>query len=616
MSQQVIAFVEFKAVKAWTPLGEKAKTCLAIQAGDLGRVCNTNGNWTEVMMQKPDRRGWVPTNHIMTRPQYRDAPIKVHSQVASLDLLPTAAYPAVATSPVERALSAALKQIQQAVHTTNQVTFLKDDAKETIGTDQNVKNLTSAIIHGMPKRLFQVLNSGNYDIRDLVGCNRVEKDAGAGIYARIYQLDDGRTFVYIGSSADMWKRGQQHDNATKDTDSRHYNIARKAARTAVIILTRIKSPILYAEQSMILLFGSYFSFISEKPKTGDGMLDWVSDNWQAYVLTKISAVGFQSVGWTPVTSKLGLHGCNVKTPASATTDTERLTWVRMRNREGTVAMIRRRPQAIGRARNEGNIYLIGPNQINVKLLPEDELVVGTQVYCTFEMRLDGRPHDAPLFRLPLVGGFSDWREISSIGLRMEWNTTKGWKAKYVQRTYMNPYMKGKVQHASVLYIQGSAMLAAFRSQIIDNPSEWRDQFGPLRIIDVWFDQKTQAVQVRENTSVSRIPEPTRRPPEEVRKELSDLGFLFVKTGTWPLVHGKTRDSCDSCVLGMVKKFECLGKLKANPHLMQSISRFPIDDKIFQIKTPRYLTGQDAMPVEPTAAEREFGTVDLDEHLGD
>ncbi|KAI4276186.1 MAG: hypothetical protein L6R35_006224, partial [Caloplaca aegaea] len=494
MSQQALAYTEFKATNAWSPSADKVNACLAIQKGDYGRVCNVNGKWTEVMMQNPNRRGWVPSNYIMTRPQYRDVPTIADAQVTSLDLLPTAVYPAAATSPVERALSAGLDQVKQAIQMTKQLTFLTDDAKKTFGTDHGVQYLKNAIISGMPKKLFGVLNRASYNIQDLVDCERVEWNSGAGVYARIYQLTDNRIFVYIGSSGDMWRRGNEHVNSTNGgTVSRHYNIARQAVRTVVLVLTRIKDPILYAEQSMIFLFGSYFGYMTQQPKSDDGILDWASDNWQAYNLTKVATAGFRSVGWIPVTKKLGLYGCNIKSPAAGGADTTKLIWVRMRNKENTVAMIRRRPQALGRSKREGNICLIGESQINVRLIPAEELVVGTQVYCTFEMRLDGRPHEAPLFRLPLVGGFSDWREISTIGLKMEWNTSKGWRAKYVQRIQMNPSITGQVQHAPVLYIQGSALLAAFKSQIFNNPSGWREQFGPLRIVDVWFDRKTQEV---------------------------------------------------------------------------------------------------------------------------
>lgn len=260
--------------------------------------------------------------------------------------------------------------------------------------------------------------------------------------------------------------------------------------TAVIVLTRTNTHLLYAEQLMTLLFATYFGYMINEPQSAleSEVVDWVFDNWQAYILTKVCAVGFQSVGWAPVTGKLGLHGCNVKTPISGSGDVDKLIWVRMQNRAGTVATIRRRPRVIEKGVSEGKIYLCGQTQTQVRLIPDAELVAGKEVHITLERRLDRPPHDAPLFRLPLVGAFSDWREISSIGMRMEWQTTKGWRAKYVQKIQMNPYVKGQ-QHVPSVYIQGSALLAAFKSQVISNPSAWRMRFGPLRIVNVWFDQK-------------------------------------------------------------------------------------------------------------------------------
>ncbi|KAL8765459.1 MAG: hypothetical protein Q9209_007486 [Squamulea sp. 1 TL-2023] len=381
MASQFVAFVEFEATKSFEPSPNQTPRRLKISKGDWGRLHNVNPNgWSEISMQNPYRRGWVPSDRIKTRNVYRDQPMKVNIQVTSLDLAPNSATAGVATSLVEKAIGSFFYQVKQAMQTTTHLTFLREDATDVLATDQKIENLKNTIVHGMPRDLLRCLNQPNYRMSELVNCERVKENSGSGIYARIYKLHDNSIHVDVGSSIDMWSRGLGHESDTRNSDRRHYRLARQSKDTRVIVLTRLENHLLYAEQAMIQLFGSYFQDLITVPKMAveDEITDWVSSNWEAYSLTKVSDIGFRAVGWVPVTRKMDLGGCNISSPILVGEDHDKLIWVRTKNREGTVATIRRRSLKI--ASGEGKNLLFGNQQIQLSLDSDEELVEGKRVH--------------------------------------------------------------------------------------------------------------------------------------------------------------------------------------------------------------------------------------------
>ncbi|KAL8686033.1 MAG: hypothetical protein Q9224_005575, partial [Gallowayella concinna] len=66
MAHQEVTFV---ASGTWEPLSPKQmQKCLKIKPGDHGQVLDTDATgWSEVTMERPDRKGWVPSKCIETR---------------------------------------------------------------------------------------------------------------------------------------------------------------------------------------------------------------------------------------------------------------------------------------------------------------------------------------------------------------------------------------------------------------------------------------------------------------------------------------------------------------------------------------------------------------------
>lgn len=120
------------------------------------------------MMESPDKEGWAGTQCLRISEVRRELPVRVIIEVSSLDLAPSSAYANVASSRVERAIFAALSQIKQAMQSTSQLGFLREDAKEILTVDQSANYLKGSIIHGMPAQLFQVLNKDQYTIAGLI----------------------------------------------------------------------------------------------------------------------------------------------------------------------------------------------------------------------------------------------------------------------------------------------------------------------------------------------------------------------------------------------------------------------------------------------------------------
>lgn len=356
-----------------------------------------------------------------------------------------------------------------------------------------------------------------------------------------------RMLTFYHSSINMWTRNSAHASAiSRGQRSRHYNMARQALSITVIILSRTTEALLFSEQLMILLCNSYYSYMSKPPTstTNDSAAGWIAWAWEAYVLTRVANHCFQENGWITVTEMTGANGCNVQSPAARSADREAITWVKMVNRAHTVATYRRRPCKL--TMHSGAALVIFQNmRLQVPLLPGSEINEDTVVYTVFERRLDGKPHAKPMCRLPLVGGYTDWREISTLACRVEWQTSKGWKAMYLQRVYLTENLMPINRYPPRAYRDASAILAALKGQVYTNPSPWRMQITSWKTVSVWWDQIHQQLRVLEDWQREQLPEPALRSLGEVGNELRALGFRVASTkpsgGSW-------RDGCDTCYM--------------------------------------------------------------------
>ncbi|KAL8907649.1 MAG: hypothetical protein Q9207_001301 [Kuettlingeria erythrocarpa] len=195
----------------------------------------------------------------------------------------------------------------------------------------------------------------------------------------------------------------------------------------------------------------------------------------------------------------------------------------------------------------------GENHVQVNLagdifvsFPTDRgpsLAINTTVYLVFEVRLDGKPHDAPFGRLPLVGKFTDWRELSRLAVRMEWGTPNGCYATYLQA--LHPMEPGSEQ-ALGPYVSASALLAALKGTVSTETSGWRLRIPAPRIIEFSFGHLSQTVHIRERVIREKRPGPQAREAQEINRELKNLGLNVTPTVPEELRHGEGRTTCDAC----------------------------------------------------------------------
>ncbi|CAO1601592.1 hypothetical protein XANCAGTX0491_005246 [Xanthoria calcicola] len=533
----------FTVLKEWHPTADDQKlSCCTIRPGEAGWVLDTNPNgWTLIKLNEL-KFGWVPSARLKTTEYVRDLPVKVIFEVKAIQ----PQGPTTSTAQSFR-FAKALDDLSNWMKSSSSLDFLNQEAQNILVADSQLFNLKTSLLNGIPSRLASILNQAQYTIADLLTCEQVEPQSGSGLYARIYELAGGEYHIYIGSSINMWTRNSAHASAiSRGQRSRHYNMARQALSITVIILSRTTEALLFSEQLMILLCNSYYSYMSKPPTstTNDSAAGWIAWAWEAYVLTRVANHCFQENGWITVTEMTGANGCNVQSPAARSADREAITWVKMVNRAHTVATYRRRPCKL--TMHSGAALVIFQNmRLQVPLLPGSEINEDTVVYTVFERRLDGKPHAKPMCRLPLVGGYTDWREISTLACRVEWQTSKGWKAMYLQRVYLTENLMPINRYPPRAYRDASAILAALKGQVYTNPSPWRMQITSWKTVSVWWDQIHQQLRVLEDWQREQLPEPALRSLGEVGNELRALGFRVASTkpsgGSW-------RDGCDTCYM--------------------------------------------------------------------
>ncbi len=197
----------------------------------------------------------------------------------------------------------------------------------------------------------------------------------------------------------------------------------------------------------------------------------------------------------------------------------------------------------GFSKNHIQVNLAGDIFVSFPINRGPSLTINTTVYLVFELRLDGKPHDAPFSRLPLVGRFTDWRELSRLAVRMEWKTPKGCYAMYLQALHA---MEPGSEQAPGPYISASALLAALKGTVFTETSAWRLQIPAPRIIDSSFGHLSQTVHIRERVVREERPGPQAREAQEINRELKRLGFNVTPVVPEELIYGEGRTSCDSC----------------------------------------------------------------------
>ena len=111
-----------------------------------------------------------------------------------------------------------------------------------------------------------------------------------------------------------------------------------------------------------------------------------------------------------------------------------------------------------------------------------------------------------------------------MGLRLDFMTPEGLRCHYVQK--LNE--PGLQPNAPFSYINASALIAALRGVIYDNPSPWRIIIPSFRIISVDFNNLTQTYDIVERQTVTHLPQPSVRTYAQNKIELQNAGFNLIK----------------------------------------------------------------------------------------
>ena len=139
--------------------------------------------------------------------------------------------------------------------------------------------------------------------------------------------------------------------------------------------------------------------------------------------------------------------------------------------------------------------------------------------------------------------FISRKECLSLGIRLDFMTPQGLRCHYVQKMTDNPWSTGNIPMS---YIEASALVAALRGRVYNNPSPWRKIVPPLRVISVDFNNLSQKYDITERQNVTNVPEPTERTVAENRAVLQNAGLNMIKRGNLAWA------GCDYC---RVSKFK-------------------------------------------------------------
>lgn len=456
----------------WRPPRQNLDSEMQVHANeDAWLLTQRSDGWSRISICSSDKMGWVPTWNIEKGSVTANTPTKVNL-IANIPTFSSAILsfpPTASSSPFARAIHGLLQGWKVTLQTSNSLRFIDSEVQNILTNDSTLAHFEQSLIKDISPSFMKFLN-GDITFDALEQCQGIARMAG--IYARLYRLPNGTNYIYVGSSLDMTHRQQRHTTEIKNRKTnQHYVIARQAYKTTVILLAKISSEnyMLLSEQCFITLFGSYTPFMIEPPvsHTSTDYSRWATAVWETVTLWRTSLESFNQTGWTPLGQKLGISGCNVASPIIGS-GISRTLWTRVIQPDRCIAEFRRSPMQPSEYRpltsSTAILNAFGTSRFAALTLPpkglpglQPDAVVGIAM----ELKIDGEPHAAPYCRLPPNGRYTDWRDISFLAVRLEWQTPNGWRAIYLQRKNV----LGKSLEPPSSYKAASAMVAAFRRQI-------------------------------------------------------------------------------------------------------------------------------------------------------
>ncbi|KAL8875844.1 MAG: hypothetical protein Q9198_005851 [Flavoplaca austrocitrina] len=544
-----------QVIHGWKPLPTD-EGCLEISAGQNGwQLSESSNGWCKISLGSSEKTGWVPKDRIQRGSVEMGTPIKVNYLINTPNLSSIVAPPTqILVSPLSKALYGLLQGLQLATRQTSSLNNASDEVLGIFRSNRELQLFMQSFEQGVSPRFLQFLQlRGQMTFHDLERCEQVSQESALqGIYARCYRLPDGNYHVYIGSSIEMFVRQKGHERCvTSGTKGKHYDIARQASSSRVIVLASVptKKYLALTEQIFILLFGSYFQYMIKPPTDLDNPF-WTDLIWQSTVLWRIASDSFKLSGWERLTKTLGASGLNTLSPIICNATEARTIWSRVVNNDAGVTEFRRPPLVVVHGNGEGSIGLFKSLHPSVPYKSLPDLDLGDQVSIAVELMSNGHPHPAPYAPLPLIGKYTDWLDTSYLAIRIEWrapSSPTGWYATYLQRTVRGKKSKEGMQHGPFSYRMASMLVAALRRQKFEPQSAWRQEIPDLRIFDISFNHLDRAYNVQELIEREIIPEPVERDLNGVRRDLIGLGFN-VAAKPPPGVMQKNRNKCDFCFL--------------------------------------------------------------------
>ncbi|CAH0037630.1 unnamed protein product [Clonostachys rhizophaga] len=343
----------------------------------------------------------------------------------------------------------------------------------TVGNAQNRHNIVNVL--GMPSHIYDMFFSAEnslrlvntaldgllpavrglfekqtwtiHDILHLRSATSTWPGDGVTIYVRPYthldqrQQDINDSALYVGSSNNVYKRHQQHENCiAKNDPSRHYTLAARSnsknRKTIPLIFWPLSTyqtfsgPCTFvAEQLMIGALFTWHADISAAANEPSIKQNWLSGSAFLYRIAQSTriAVGLPNPPW---------KGANVASPIfqykNAPFD---IPCFRMEDRNIYRLPARFSPRSKGKAlynsikyhasdkQNKHVEFMLGTSAVDENKLPS--LLI---CYLVFEVMHDGKIHEHPWVGSPTIGPFENFDSASRLGIRVEWydKTQRKW----------------------------------------------------------------------------------------------------------------------------------------------------------------------------------------------
>lgn len=447
-----------------------------------------------------------------------------------------------------------------------------------LGDPQRLIDFKNRILSGIHEirngTLFDVLNSGDFDVYDILkNSEDASNSTKRGIYGILYdKYPDSRRRpeLYIGSTTTSFSsRYSEHVTARNASvvKGKHYPSAKAAGRHRIFpicimhnldpdghdnrIAEQIILDLFQTTCEAVLIFtdvsviddeaGNEENPASNPPPSDAEKIDRVaryhSDKEAAKTLMELADQVFQRTGWPGGVRRTtgkdfgARRGLNWKMPLLERMFA-RTQWVKT-EKPGQIANFRRTGLVAHNDRGRKRLWVKscqggGAADYYFFFLNSSQAgpAFGTPIHIVFEIMLDGSAHAVQLGLMPTTGCYSDWKEATGVGMRIEWQDQNGqWLHMYNQLESYDHIVPGGPDGAVTGYSVASGIRAYLLQQ--DRPPTqqypWLHDFGKARVKEVYIDHLTQTVRTRHVVSNTPAPPLRTLTMDEMADEVEALG---------------------------------------------------------------------------------------------